>query len=174
MCNNCTGGVILHELGFRFDTSTINTWIPDSDFLRFAENISFYRKQKLCIVQSDNDYVVGRLHDVYVHFMHETDAERAVKDWCRRVSRIDENNLYCVFVAGRETSHEAIKKAAQLPLKHICALTEMSCPDIQETHKNVVTLTPKRAEKAGGALNYINRFSLHKRYDVFDFKAWLK
>lgn len=44
LCNNCTGGVILHEFGLRFDTPTINTWIPDEDFLRFAENIAFLQK----------------------------------------------------------------------------------------------------------------------------------
>lgn len=26
ICNNCTGGVILHDLGLRFDTPTINTF----------------------------------------------------------------------------------------------------------------------------------------------------
>ena len=25
VCNNCTGGVILHDLGLKFDTPTINT-----------------------------------------------------------------------------------------------------------------------------------------------------
>ena len=76
LCNNCTGGVILHELGLRFDTPTINTWIPDEDFLRFAENIAFYKKQQLKILPNQKDYVLACLGDVHVHFMHETDPER--------------------------------------------------------------------------------------------------
>ena len=126
LCNNCTGGVILHELGFRFDTPTINTWIPDGDFLRFVENIAFYKKQQMMILPNQKDYVLACLGDVQVHFMHETDPEKAVAEWQRRFSRMDEKNVYCLFVAGEKTSAEEVKKATKLPFKNICILTENS------------------------------------------------
>lgn len=171
LCNNCTGGVILHELGLRFDTPTINTWIPDEDFLRFAENIAFYKKQQVKILPNQKDYVLACLGDVHVHFMHETDPEKAICDWNRRVSRLDEENLYCLFVADQNTADEIVQAVSQLPLPHVCVLTEKEYPS---SFENVHRLPNKRAGIPGGALNYVGRFSLYKRYDVFDFSNWLR
>lgn len=103
--------MILHELGLRIDTPTINTWIPDEDFLRFAENIAFYKKQQLKILPDQKDYVLVCLRDVHVHFMHETDPEKAICDWNRRVSRLDEENIYCLFVADQNTANELFRQS---------------------------------------------------------------
>lgn len=39
---NCIGGVILHELGLRFDTPTVNLWFSAPDFIRFLERPQHY------------------------------------------------------------------------------------------------------------------------------------
>lgn len=171
LCNNCTGGMILHELGFRFDTPTINTWIPDEDFLKFVSDFSFYKKQELCIETSERPYVIGKVQDVHIHFMHETDPQKVSSEWNRRFARLNEDQVYCLFIAGENTSREIVEKIVKLPLKNICVLTEKLYTEVQG---NIVQMTPKRVGKSGGALDYKGCFSLHKRYDVFDFEAWLK
>ena len=40
ICNNCTGGMILHDLGLRFDSPTINTLFFSADDFLFLLIIS--------------------------------------------------------------------------------------------------------------------------------------
>lgn len=42
LCNNCTGGFILHDLGLRFDSPTINMFFHDLDFFDFIEHFEHY------------------------------------------------------------------------------------------------------------------------------------
>ena len=47
LCNNCTGGLILHDLGLRFDSPTVNMFFHELDFFEFIEHFEYYIKQKL-------------------------------------------------------------------------------------------------------------------------------
>lgn len=42
IANNCTGGVISHDLGLRFYSSTINLYFMFPDYLRFLERLPHY------------------------------------------------------------------------------------------------------------------------------------
>lgn len=42
LCNNCTGGFILHDLGLRFDSPTINMFFHGLDFFDFIEHFEYY------------------------------------------------------------------------------------------------------------------------------------
>ena len=45
ICNNCTGGIILHDLGLKFNTPTINTlFYSADDFIFFVLNIRVFSK----------------------------------------------------------------------------------------------------------------------------------
>lgn len=67
LCNNCTGGFILHDLGLRFDSPTINMFFHSLDFFDFAEHFEHYIKQPLVQIENpryDNaapDYPVAIL-----------------------------------------------------------------------------------------------------------------
>ncbi len=47
LCNNCTGGFILHDLGLRFDSPTINMFFHGMDFFDFVEHFEYYIAQSL-------------------------------------------------------------------------------------------------------------------------------
>lgn len=48
VCNNCTGGIILHDLGLRFNTPTINTlFFNFDDFYYFVQHIEVFAKKEL-------------------------------------------------------------------------------------------------------------------------------
>lgn len=52
LCNNCIGGFILHDLGLRFDTPTINMFFHDLDFFDFVEHFDYYIKQPLVQIKN--------------------------------------------------------------------------------------------------------------------------
>lgn len=47
LCNNCTGGFVLHDLGLRFDSPTVNLFFHSLDFFNFIENFDYYIRQPL-------------------------------------------------------------------------------------------------------------------------------
>ena len=40
--SNCTGGVICHELGVRFDSPFVNVHINAPDFIKILKNLHYY------------------------------------------------------------------------------------------------------------------------------------
>lgn len=70
LCNICIGGMMLNDLGLRFNTPTINLFISPSDFVKFISNLDEYINMEL-IENTQNDmYPVGRLGDISIKFMH--------------------------------------------------------------------------------------------------------
>ena len=47
---------ILHELGLRFDTPTVNLWFESEDYIKFLENMSDYLQYELVEIQTDYSY----------------------------------------------------------------------------------------------------------------------
>ena len=47
LCNNCVGGVILHELGERFNSPTVNLFFGAEDYIKFLEKLDYYLSQTL-------------------------------------------------------------------------------------------------------------------------------
>ena len=44
--SNCVGGVILHELGLKFNTPTINLFFVPRDYLEFIQNLKYYTTEE--------------------------------------------------------------------------------------------------------------------------------
>lgn len=63
ICNNCTGGVMLHDLGLRFNTPTVNTlFYSFEDFLYFSLHIKEYQCVELLEEKNTKfKYPVGSL-----------------------------------------------------------------------------------------------------------------
>lgn len=49
---NCVGGVILHELGLRFNTPTVNLWFSAEDFIKILERPRYYFNHDIIEVES--------------------------------------------------------------------------------------------------------------------------
>ena len=77
LCNNCVGGVILHELGERFNSPTVNLFFGAEDYIKFLEKLDYYLSQTLVEVQSDKDYPVAKLDDITIYFMHYPSFDEA-------------------------------------------------------------------------------------------------
>lgn len=85
---NCIGGVFYHDLGMQFLSPTINLFIKEPDFVRFVLNLQHYMKCEL-VLHWGEEYPIGVLDDVEIHFMHYDTCQKAKELWERRVRRIN-------------------------------------------------------------------------------------
>ncbi len=84
---NCIGGVFYHDMGLQFTSPTINLFFSSLDFLRFAGNLKYYLNQPLTL-QWEEQYPVGHLDDISIHFQHYGTCTEAKEAWERRKERI--------------------------------------------------------------------------------------
>lgn len=85
---NCIGGVFYHDMQLPFSSPTINLFIKEPDFVRFVLNLQHYIDSKL-IMRWDEEYPVGVLDDIEIHFMHYDTCREAKEAWERRAHRIN-------------------------------------------------------------------------------------
>lgn len=103
---NCIGGVIYHDLGAQFLSPTVNTFIPEPDFVKLAGNLRYYMEQEL-VMRWEETYPVGMLADVQIHFMHYATCAEAKESWERRKKRINYDRVL-VLATDRDGFDEAV------------------------------------------------------------------
>lgn len=84
---NCIGGVICHDLRMPFLSPTINLYFNAFDFVKFIQNMNYYMKLELKM-RWEEEYPVGYLDDIKIHFMHYETCREAKDSWERRKERI--------------------------------------------------------------------------------------
>lgn len=103
--NDCVGGVICHDLGEQFRSPTVNLWIPNTQFLPFAQNLAYYLSCEMIntpdasktypvgtIVPKDDDHI-----PIQVYFEHYTSFEAAYAKWQKRSRRVNYDRLYFIW-----------------------------------------------------------------------------
>ena len=118
--NNCLGGVILHQLGVRFNSPFVNLFICAEDYVTLLENLDKYLKEKIeNVTPVDSKYPIGLLGGrIMIHFMHYNTFESAVECWYRRCERINMDNLYIIMSERDGCTLEHIKRFDKLPYQH--------------------------------------------------------
>lgn len=61
IANNCIAGCVYHDLGLRFDTPTVNLYIPFPDYILFLKNLKELVYAKFIQLPSVNGHPVGLL-----------------------------------------------------------------------------------------------------------------
>ena len=79
--SNCNGGVIYSDLGEQFRSPTINLYIKPSDFLNFVSDLRNYLSEEIMEVETEYNYPVGKLKDIYIYFMHYRSFQEAKMKW---------------------------------------------------------------------------------------------
>lgn len=171
LCNNCVGGVILHELGERFNSPTVNLFFGAEDYIKFLEKLDYYLSQTLVEVQSDKDYPVAKLDDITIYFMHYSSFDEAKTTWKKRAARIEKDNLYVIFVQQNGCTEELLKKFDELPYEHKLALTAHPMPEIKCSHYI------SGAEQPNGDVmdlcQYKGKFTGRRWIDDYDYVGFL-
>ena len=90
---NCIGGVLYHDMGMQFLSPTVNTFIKEPDFVKFVLNLRHYLSYDLQMRWGE-EYPIGRLDDIEIHFMHYGTCEDARESWERRKARINYDKIF--------------------------------------------------------------------------------
>lgn len=85
---NCIGGVVYKDLGLQFASPTVGLFIKSSDFVRFTSQLEQYFDRELQMHWAE-EYPVGLLGDIEIHFMHYNTCREAKEAWLRRCGRIN-------------------------------------------------------------------------------------
>lgn len=101
---NCIGGVFYHDMGMQFLSPTINLFIKEPDFVRFALNLRHYMEQEL-VMRWGEKWPVGTLDDIEIHFMHYDTCEEAKECWNRRKQRINWEKIL-IIATDRNGFHD--------------------------------------------------------------------
>lgn len=95
ICSNCTGGVLYHWLGLKFQSPFINLYMDNDDFLTAMENFDeFINGDIIEDTNSGKSYPVGIGYGgCKIHFMHYKSFEDGIKKWNERKARINKDNM---------------------------------------------------------------------------------
>lgn len=159
LSNNCAAGRMLHDLGQRLDTPTVNLWITFSDFLDFVEGMPGSLAGELEEVRNsgeDNPVADLRFGDrsVRLHFLHKATYASAKADWERRRERVDPERLFLVATDNSSASAEELKRFLRLPWP-----------------KKMFVKDAWKAEALGEA-GVLVRGDFREGFNVHDFPGW--
>lgn len=172
---NCMAGILLHDLGLRFLTPTVNLMMTQTDFLVFALHLDEYLQGELSFFEDPDESCpcahlkYNDLPEITVFFTHYKSAEEAEQKWRERTERINRDNLF-VFIEERDgITRSDLEKLKQIPARGVLAFTCNDYPDlpycvfIRKYHKN---------QEVGNILakNILDDSREYEHY--FDFVKW--
>ena len=85
---NCIGGIFSHDMQWQFRSPTVNLYIPAKDYMKFVQELERYLAAELTLERVEQ-YPVGRLGDIEVHFVHYNSWQEAKAAWERRKARVN-------------------------------------------------------------------------------------
>lgn len=170
LASNCNGGIILHDLGLRFDTPTINLYFHPSDFIKFISDINYYLAQEPIEIESECRFPVGKLDDITVYFMHYSSFDEAKRKWQERKERIHKDNLFVMMTDQNGCTHEDMLAFDALPFPNKVIFTHRPCPEI---HSAVYIKGFENNSEVGVLSDWKPGFWKRRWIDDFDYVSFL-
>lgn len=168
LCNNCTGAMMMHDMGCRFDSPTVNLWMTPKDFLYLINNIRFLSKSDIVDVTPPNsNYPIGRLGECTIHFLHYKSFTEAICCWKRRMKRLDIDNMYLILIETNPCPKE-IEEFSKLSFKKV-ALLRSETSDIQCAFK-----IDYPSNRKDFKITDYSDLKGQRYYDQFDFVSFFK
>ncbi len=93
--SNCIGGMIYHDLGFKFLSPTINMYFNTEDFAKLVSNIEKYMNIYPELIKND-PFPVLLLEDIKLFCLHYKTYMEAIQAWERRKERINYDNIFVI------------------------------------------------------------------------------
>ena len=125
---NCIAGTMYRKLGKEFLTPTINLWMTQGDFIKFAVNLRDYVAMRLVFQQTDKSYPVAMLGDIQINFLHYKTEAEAEAAWERRKKRINYDNLYILMYYREGYTLDQIREIEKAKCKNLVVLTATPLP----------------------------------------------
>ena len=174
IANNCNGGVICHDLGLRFNSPTVNLYIPFPDYIRFCENLNHYlllpKSSMERGLEVPEGCPVGMLEDIRLIFLHYSSFEQARDKWFDSAKRVNMNNLYFMLTQRDGCTDDDVRIFGSLPYEHKVAFTERPIPDV-----SCAFYIPEFVKDGAVKVlsDYTSHFSGKRIIDKFDYVGFL-
>lgn len=123
--NDCTGGIILHDLGLQFLSPTVNLYMSASDYLKFCENLQYYMGIDTMIECTDPSIIEGRkypvayLGDILLYLVHYSTKEEAEIKWNERKRRINWDKIVIINSDRNGMTEDLKNQFEKLPYKKV-------------------------------------------------------
>ena len=128
---NCLGGGISHDCGLRFNSPTVNMWIPASEFIELVRDFKNNINGPLVDITTDEGYPLGLLNGkIHIHFIHYKTFEDVERKWKSRVQRINYNDLRIIMTENDGCTYDDLLAFDQLPYKNKVVFTHRQYPEI--------------------------------------------
>lgn len=134
ICSNCTGGVMLKDLGVRFNSPFINLWISGTDYVKMLRDLQGYMDEPLTFDDNSNaSYPIGILKDIKIHFLHYNSKEEAIQKWETRKRRMNYDNLFIIFTDRNFVTYDNLVDFDKLGFDNKVVFTHKSYPEIKSS-----------------------------------------
>lgn len=132
--NTCIGGRLYHDYNQKFLSPTIDLYIKPIDFVKFCCNLKEYLNCELVEDRNKkiNNFVVGKLNDIYIYFSHTNYTFKIAKqNWERRKKRINYYNIIVIAtdrctIDGplKRCDNKTIQEFGNIPYKKVIFTTK--------------------------------------------------
>lgn len=165
ICNDCVGGMVLHDFKMEFRSPTVNMWCSASDYVKFISDLKSYLELEPKYYPND-DYPIMMIGDIMWHCIHYKSFDEAKQKWQSRKGRINFNNLYFLFNDRNGCTYKELEAFENLPFKHKVCFTHVKYPEFKSTF---YIPGSENKECLEVLTSFLSKFSLHRRYDSFNF-----
>lgn len=125
---NCWGGQVYQYLQKPYNTPFVGLFLFGPCYMKLLANFDDYMKSEMEFIpvskypESKNNYPIGLLKDVEIHFQHYETIEEAKAKWNRRRDRMLENtnkdNYFFMVCDRRRINLQDLTKFHELPFKN--------------------------------------------------------
>ena len=173
LASNCNGAFLLHDLGLRFRSPTVNLWLEPKDYLELLTHLEHYLTAELTFdpeEEARRHYPVGLLDGrVKICFQHYRTREAAREKWVERAGRVDLDNLFILFTDRDGCTDEDLCRFDALPYPNKVVFTHRPRPELKSAYYI------KGFEEQGSVgllFTFESPTSERKYYDQFPYVDW--
>lgn len=172
---NCLGGILLHDLGLRFLSPTVNLMMRQDDFLCFVSNLDVYLSEQLSFLERPEGECPRALlspvgfQQILIHFTHYRTEEEAAQKWYERAQRINKDNLFILIEERDGIGRKELEAFGALNARGLVAFTCNHYPDLP------YCVFLSQYHSAGEVGNILKKHMLDdsREYEqFFDFVKW--
>jgi len=132
LSSNCNGAYILHDMGCKFNTPTVNLYFKPGDFLKFVKDPARYLNAVPIETFEENiSFPIGQLLDIRLYFMHYKSFPEAREKWNERSKRVKLDNVFVMMTDKDNCTYEQLKEFDQLPYQKKVVFTCRTYPEIK-------------------------------------------
>lgn len=166
----CLGGVMLSDLGMRFNSPFVDLWLYPTEYIRLCADLDSYMRKPLEFISDEHDYPVALLGDVRIFFRHYSTEKEAADAWQRRTARMDRANLFFILTERNGCSYEDMRQFDRLPYAKKAIITAREYPEIG----SAVYLKGFADEARSGIGTRFKRGGVRRYIDGFDYVKWFR